>query len=510
MEDVSTKVIIYSRVSTEEQMDKGYSIDGQIYDCKKRAFELGYKESNITVISDGISGGLLDRPGLNKLRELISSDIKPEIIIMYDPDRFARKLTHQLVVTDEILKNGIQLEFINFEWKNTPEGRMYYQLRGIFAEFEREKIRERTIRGRMTKLKKHGKLSYDPRLYGYKFDTVEDVLILHPEESKVVQLIFMWAAEGNSGEAIARKLANDNISAPRGSKWYGATVTRILNNESYLGTYWAYKSDYHQGFKRKRPREEQFPISIEPIITKSIYDKAQKVLQGHRTRTGRPAEREYLASGLGRCFCGRSVVASVKSGNREYTYYSCVGKHKTSYDSMTGKSMKTCDSRYWNSTVVDEVVWEKVKEIISNPKEILEEFIEENIKNKEVSQKLDNELLILTEQQKRLQHKKNKLLDLYLSEGIERSLYDIKMKDFEKDFNQVVERIQDIQNEQRTFDTSSEEILNQVSYLNEYQKSLGKADFKKKKQIVNVLIDKIVFNKDRELSIVFNIGQPYP
>lgn len=504
------KVLVYVRVSTDEQMQKGFSIDSQIDACKKRAIELGYKEKDVHVISDGMSGGDLDRPGLSKLRDIIQTDEKPEIVIMYEPDRFSRNLTNQLVLTDEIVNKGIQLEFIDFEWKNTPEGRMFYQLRGMFAEYERAKLKERTIRGRMQKIKKHGKLSNNPRIFGYDFDTEHDVLVTNEAEAKIAKFIFEMAADGTSGEEIARRLAEANIPAPRGTNWYGATVTRILHNETYLGTFWAYKTDYHQGFRRERPKEEQFPIPVEQLVDEETFQKAKDTLKKNRTNVGRPSKRDYLVSGLGRCFCGRSVVASVRSGNREYTYYSCVGKHKTKYNSITGKKEMACQSHYWNSTVVDAVIWEKVKEVIANPKDMLQEFVEHEKNNNDLNSKFETELSLLQAQEKQTQTKKDKLLDLYLTEGIDREQYENKMATLNEELDRILHRIGDIADQQQDNSITKKEMNKQVSYLRTYQHALEAAGFTKRKEIVDTLVKKIVFNQNREVSIVFNIGEPYP
>lgn len=504
------KIIVYVRVSTEEQFEKGYSIDSQIEKCKQKAIELGYVLEDIIIIEDHVSGTTMDREGLIQLREIISGDEKPVMVIIYDPDRLARNLTHQLIITDEIVKSGIQLEFVNFEWKNTPEGMMYYQLRGIFSQYEREKIRERTIRGRIQKIKKYRKLSYDPRLYGYTFDTAEDVLVINPAESQVVKLIFQWAAEGMSGEGIAKELSLRGIPAPRGNKWYGATVTRILHNKSYLGTYMAYKVDYHQGYKRERSEEEQFPIEIEPIIEESIFQLAQKTLEKNRTNMGRPAENDYLVRGLGKCFCGRSIVSSVKSGNRKYTYYSCVGKHKTGYNSETREKEKVCNSLYWNSTVVDTVVWDNVKSIIMDPKEILDEFLKKLSDNDNFNLNLENELLILMKQKDELTIKKNKLLDLYLSESIDKSLFEERVKGINEQFYVIGSRIEGITAEQNALKLTRKELEDIEDYLKQYQVSLETLSFEDKKKIIDTLVSKITFNGNREITITLNIAQAYP
>lgn len=258
--------LVYVRVSTEDQAVRGNSIAAQVEDCTARALALGYREQDVLLFKDeGYSGDDPERPGFMKLREAIRQR-GGDIVIIYDPDRLARNLAQQLVITDEITAAGLKLEFVNFEWKNTAEGRLFYSLRGAIAEYEKAKIKERTVRGRLQKAKT-GRLNGDPRVYGYTFNAETDTVDLNPQESEVVKFMYRLLLEGEDGESlscrvIAQVLASRGIPAPRGKTWYPATVSKILQNETYLGTYWHYKCDYHTGTKRLRPREKLSLIHI--------------------------------------------------------------------------------------------------------------------------------------------------------------------------------------------------------------------------------------------------------
>lgn len=415
------KVGIYARVSTEEQAEKGYSMESQLGACRAKALELGYAGGECAVFTDDVSGARTDRPGLNALREWCKSSKRPELVIVYDPDRLARKLSLQLMLTDEWLKLGIRLEFVSFEWNNTAEGRMFYQLRGMFAEFEREKIRERTIRGKLTKLQTTGKLSLDPRLFGYRFDTGQDILVVDPGQAEVVRRIFRLAAGGFSGEEIARKLAQDGVPAPRGQRWFGSTVTRILHNRSYLGEYKAYKTDYHQGYKRKRPESEQFALPIEALVEEELFLEAQRTLQRSRTRSGRPAMKEVLLGGLVRCPCGRSMVVGGASSARNYSYYICTSKLKKAYAPVNGREREPslCTNGYWNTGGTDEAVWQELVRFLLEHRPLWLPYAEQS------PEEVPGEgrayaLLMLQESERKLR----KLVELYLSDGISRILYD--------------------------------------------------------------------------------------
>jgi len=101
-------------------------------------------------IDDGYSGAELDRPALNRLRQA-AKEGRIDIVLCYDPDRISRKLYHQMILAEEFEKQGIKLEFFTQDMGTSPEDRMFFNMRGLVAEYEREKIRERTMRGNREK-----------------------------------------------------------------------------------------------------------------------------------------------------------------------------------------------------------------------------------------------------------------------------------------------------------------------------------------------------------------------
>lgn len=485
----SPNAFLYIRVSTEEQAERGYSLDAQAEDCLAKAMELGCGRDRITVYRDEASGAYLDRPGLSALRERVAAE-RPQYVIVYDPDRLARKLSHQLLLTDELLRYGVTLEFVNFEWKNTAEGRLFYQLRGMFAEFEREKIRERTMRGRYTKTKDFGKLSGDPRLYGYRFDTENDVLLPDPVCADTVRLLFALAADGWSGERISREMQSRNIPAPRGNAWYGATVTRILRNESYLGTFMAYKVDYHQGFKRNRPKDEQIPLPIEPLVDRDLFARAQRTLDRNRTRSGRPPARAYLLAGLGICACGKAMRAGTAAGNKRYGYYSCPDR-------------EGCGSRYWNSDTVDEAVWLAIRSYAE------ELAAESGFRSEEAAWDGNEGLLALEaewlrEQIRLAESRRSRLMDLFVDGRIARDAFDRKTDSVERELEAL--RSKDVQMKadrmlscRNGVGDRSEE---QVAVIVERLRAM---DAGERKELSQLLIKEVRFGPDRGLSIRWNV-----
>ena len=89
-------------------------------------------------IDDGYSGSELDRPGLNRLRQAIRED-RIDTVLVYDPDGLSSRLYHQMILAEEFEKQGIKLEFITQEMCTSPEDKMFFNMRGLVAEYERER-----------------------------------------------------------------------------------------------------------------------------------------------------------------------------------------------------------------------------------------------------------------------------------------------------------------------------------------------------------------------------------
>src|SRR5699024_5665957 len=156
-------IAIYVRVSTEEQSVKGYSVRSQIEECMLKAGTTDV----LKYVDDGFSGELLARPELDRLREDMNEGLITKLVC-YDPDRLSRKLLNQLLIDDEIRKNKVELVFVNGDYANTPEGQLFFSMRGAISEFEKAKIKERTSSGRRRKAQE-GYVVKDSGLFGYDY-----------------------------------------------------------------------------------------------------------------------------------------------------------------------------------------------------------------------------------------------------------------------------------------------------------------------------------------------------
>jgi site-specific DNA recombinase len=87
-----SRVSTYARVSTEDQAKHGYSLPSQKEACAKYAEERGWTVV-AEITDDGISGATLDRPGLDRIRDMAHAG-EIDGVIVYEMDRLSRKLAH--------------------------------------------------------------------------------------------------------------------------------------------------------------------------------------------------------------------------------------------------------------------------------------------------------------------------------------------------------------------------------------------------------------------------------
>jgi len=377
-------IATYCRVSTAKQ-EEDETIKTQKIEIKKFADKNGY-----IIVSEyedeGWSGDVLVRPNLDRLR-LDAKQKNWEAVLIYDPDRLARRSAWQEVVMEELKELGIDVLFVTVPKPKTDEDIIMYKMRGVFSEYERMKIKERFRLGKVRKVMEGHILTTVPK-YGYNY--IQNVKIanqpkvhgyyeINEEEAKVVSMIFKWVAdEGLTLRAVVRKLQELKIK-PKKSKrgvWSTSTLSTMLRHKIYIGeAHWGSsyavipenptsQEKYRQTKKtsrKRRPEKDWYIINtVPPIISKDLFDKAQAQLKSNFALCDRNKKNEYLLAGRIWCDCG-CKRAGEGAQHGKYLYYRCIGRVRTF------PLPATCDEKGINARIADRLTWNKLEELMSSP-----------------------------------------------------------------------------------------------------------------------------------------------
>jgi site-specific DNA recombinase len=208
-------IAIYVRVSTQRQA-QSQSIEQQL--DRLRAYGLAQNwdlAPEHIFRDDGYSGGILQRPGLDRLRDAVAS-AQIDRILITAPDRLARNYVHQVLLVEELQRHGAEVEFLDRPMSRDPHDQLLLQIRGAVAEYERTLIAERMRRGRLRRLEAGTLRPWTQPPYGYRLDPdrPRDPTGVRIDETQaaVVRDLFVWYAdEGATILALIRRLARLGI-----------------------------------------------------------------------------------------------------------------------------------------------------------------------------------------------------------------------------------------------------------------------------------------------------------
>ena len=208
---------------------------------------------------NGYSGSELVRPALERFRDRLAMSSIDRLYV-HSPDRLSRKMAHQAILIEEFCKYECEIVFLNQEGIATsPESNLLVQMQGMIAEYEREKILERTRRGRKHSASKGNVSVFSGAPYGYNYITKAQSngaarWEVNPISSEHVRLMFRWVGEaGCSLAEVARRLTAQSIPTCKGnSKWDSGTIRNILINPAYQGACDLWKNAFFPTKTRKK------------------------------------------------------------------------------------------------------------------------------------------------------------------------------------------------------------------------------------------------------------------
>src|SRR5450631_1846441 len=161
-------VAIYARVSSERQKEQETIASQTAALLEYAAAQNWMAPPEWQFLDEGYSGASLIRPGLDSLRDGVAAGLIDTVVIL-SPDRLSRNYAYQYLLSEELVKNGAELVFVNSPPASTPGAELLRQLQGMIAEYERAQILERTGRGKRHRARQGSVNVLSGAPYGYRY-----------------------------------------------------------------------------------------------------------------------------------------------------------------------------------------------------------------------------------------------------------------------------------------------------------------------------------------------------
>ncbi len=302
---------IYTRKSSEEGLEQEFnSLHAQREACE--AYIASQRSEGWVLVRDqyddgGISGGTLERPGLNQLITDIEDGLI-DVVVVYKIDRLSRSLMDFSKLVEVFDRNGVTFVSVTQSLNTTTSmGRLTLNILLSFAQFEREvtaeRIRDKVKASRMKGMWMGG---YVP--LGY--DVLDRKLIMNAEEAASVRMVFERFVETGSATVLARELRSQGFRSKQGTLIDKGYLYRLLNNRVYRG------EAVHKG--------KAYTGEHDDIIKARLWDQVHTIMnesprkRANNSRTQTPA----LLKGLIFTATGAAMTpSSTKKGARRYRYY---------------------------------------------------------------------------------------------------------------------------------------------------------------------------------------------
>jgi site-specific DNA recombinase len=376
---------IYARVSSDDQAERGYSLPSQIEACQKFADHKGFDVA--AVYQDDISGAkpISARPEGYELQRAIESGLIGTVIV-YCVDRLSRDIVDLLSTVRDWLRAGVEIHALDMG-QVTSELDIVLVIKGWQGSDERQKIRERTTRGRTAKAKAGKVVGMGTAPYGYTFG--EGQLFINETQAEIVRMIFDWYINGDehgnmmSLFTISKRLTEMMIPRPGESKsiswkmtrgkgttwdgrtWNTGTVHKLVINEMYCGVLHYGKLIGYRGSGGKRPPEEHILIDVPAIVSRETWELAQARRAYNSKVAKRRTKHEYLLRGLTHCGCGRVMVGGGKG-----KWYFCTRRY-----TPVGKE-EPCKEPLVSAGLIEYVTWDYIIKLIKDPQKFEEKLRE--------------------------------------------------------------------------------------------------------------------------------------
>jgi site-specific DNA recombinase len=396
----------YIRVSSDEQAKRGFSIPDQKRELDLWAESKGYQVVE-TAIDDGYESWVLERPGLDRIRDLVTAQAV-DMVVVWKRNRLSREPAHMWLLQQEFKDKGVELVCLDSSADDSPEGQLMTGMLDQLLKYELLILTERTRRGTLQKARQGKVIMGRQPNFGFKPDAARDNYLVDEEAMPTVRRVFELINEKGSINGTINTLHAEGTPSPTGKNWSHAVIRRMLLNDVYKPHspaevaaltgqpepdgprgIWYYnrrtvkRRREAETYKRKtkttlKPQEEWIAVAVPDAgIDRALVDNARRLVENNvkNSNAGRRQCWE-LSGGILKCSCGRAMVArTVPRNGRDDFYYIC-----RSYRTRP----RVCDhGKHYRADLVEETVAGMVEGLVADRDRLIahvEERVEAELK----------------------------------------------------------------------------------------------------------------------------------
>ena len=527
---------LYVRLSDDDGDDEEFNSIGN-----QKKIGLKYLSEHLDIqlvdiyVDNGYTGMNYNRPDFQRMYDDLKSG-RINCVIVKDISRFGR----HFIMTSEFVERtlpemGVRLICINDDYDSADELSdaiaLTLPLKMVMNDYYAKNV-SKNIRSTI-----HAKMNSGEFLppagsipYGYLRNPELNTFDVDEEAAPIVVMIYELRLKNMSYSAVAKKLNEDEIPSPgklrfvRGVTvnekykdvlWNRKAVQKILSDPVYLGIriHGKVKRDKLGMPKTRRPKEEwQYIYNAHPaIISQEVYDSVQKIAEedGERRanfKEGRKIGNDYRELFRKKVFCKDcgAIMRATKRCARK------VGKADSWIAYYCGAYLESSGLRCSNHYVNQEDIMLHVKNVLNQQVKLavdMERLIADIEKMPHVRTHqsiMKSNLSNIASQRKRLEDKIEKLLFDLADQLITSEEFTFMKKRYSAELKEVEAKEAEAKEEAVKLGTVLSSAKQWANTLKEYHK-LPEIN----REIVEILIDKILVSEDQSITVVLNFADPF-
>ncbi|CEG94207.1 Recombinase [Propionibacterium freudenreichii] len=323
--------IIYLRVSTKEQAEKGGTDEGYSIPAQREANRRKAEQLGATVVEEFVDAGesarKADRPELMRMIRWVAQH-RVNYCIVHKIDRLARNRADDVTIHLALTDAGVTLVSATENIDETPSGMLLHGIMSTIAEFYSRNLATETVKGLSQKAAGGGTVSRAP--IGYRNIGVRDdhgregrAVEVDPDRAPLVVWAFKvyasgeWSLKQLHRELVLRGLTTRPTPRRPARSIAQSSVQRMLTNPYYKGDV-RYQGVTYRG-------------AHEAIVPPEVWHQVQTVLQMHAAASDAPQIHDHYLKGTVYCGqCGSRLLAAYAKNRygRVYPYFVCSGRQR--------------------------------------------------------------------------------------------------------------------------------------------------------------------------------------